>query len=60
MATKANLLTSEEKLDEAGISLVHSSRGGDITFHGPGQLICYPVFNLNHFQKDVGFYVSII
>ncbi len=54
---KSNLLASEEKLKEAGIALVHSSRGGDITFHGPGQLVCYPVLNLNHFQKDVGLYV---
>ncbi len=54
---RSNLLASEKKLREAGISLVNSSRGGDITFHGPGQLVCYLVLNLNHFQKDVGLYV---
>jgi lipoyl(octanoyl) transferase len=51
-------LTSEEKLlNECGIDIIDSSRGGDITFHGPGQLVCYPILNLNDFKKDVGSYV---
>ena len=54
---RQNLLSSEETLKEKGIELVQSNRGGDITFHGPGQLVCYPVFNLAIFGKDLGNFV---
>jgi lipoyl(octanoyl) transferase len=52
-----NLLTPEAVLEKYGIELVNSNRGGDITLHGPGQLICYPVFNLNFFKKDLTLFV---
>jgi len=52
-----NLLASKESLQEQGIELVQSNRGGDITFHGPGQLVCYPIFNLIHFGKDLTSFV---
>jgi lipoate-protein ligase B len=52
-----NLLTSESALKKHGIELINSNRGGDITLHGPGQLICYPVFNLNFFKKDLPLFV---
>jgi len=52
-----NLLTPESVLEEKGIELINSNRGGDITLHGPGQLICYPVFNLNFFKKDLTLFV---
>ncbi|MCL4415749.1 MAG: lipoyl(octanoyl) transferase LipB [Actinobacteria bacterium] len=48
-----NLLAGKESLKEQGIELVQSNRGGDITFHGPGQLVCYPIINLTHFEKDL-------
>ncbi len=54
---KENLLASKESLDKQGIELIQSNRGGDITFHGPGQLICYPIFNLTHLGKDLTLFV---
>jgi lipoyl(octanoyl) transferase len=45
-AKPANVLTSSEQLGREGIEVVRTSRGGDVTFHGPGQLVGYPVFRL--------------
>lgn len=42
----SNLLMSEERLKEIGASYYHINRGGDITYHGPGQLVGYPIFDL--------------
>ncbi|MCD4670971.1 MAG: lipoyl(octanoyl) transferase LipB [Actinomycetia bacterium] len=52
-----NLLTPENDLTDLGIELIRSNRGGDITLHGPGQIICYPVFNLKFFGKDLNLFV---
>lgn len=52
-----NLLTSASSLKNLGIELNSSNRGGDITLHGPGQIICYPVFNLKFFGKDLNLFV---
>lgn len=52
-----NLLTSKNRLRKLGIELIDSNRGGDITLHGPGQIVCYPVFNLTHFGKDLSLFV---
>ena len=54
---RGNILCSEEALKEQGIELIQSNRGGDVTFHGPGQLVCYPVFDLSYFEKDLGKFV---
>jgi lipoate-protein ligase B len=43
-----NLLITDKQLDERGISLYHTDRGGDITFHCPGQLVVYPIMNIKH------------
>jgi lipoate-protein ligase B len=48
-----NLLVSEGELREKGISLCRVNRGGNITFHGPGQLVGYPILNLKDHSQDV-------
>lgn len=55
-----NLLASGEILDRAGISLEHTNRGGDITYHGPGQIVCYPIIDLRDWKRDVVAYVRAI
>lgn len=52
-----NLLASQERLAEMGVEVVESDRGGDITFHGPGQLVAYPIVRLNGHGLSVGGYV---
>ena len=52
-----NLLVDEPGLKKQGIELVQSNRGGDVTFHGPGQIVCYPVFGLSYFDKDITSFV---
>jgi lipoyl(octanoyl) transferase len=55
-----NLLAPTEVLDRAGITLHHINRGGDITYHGPGQLVGYPILDLREWKRDVGQYVRTI
>ncbi|MCH7494668.1 MAG: lipoyl(octanoyl) transferase LipB, partial [Candidatus Marinimicrobia bacterium] len=52
-----NLLVDEEYLNSNGIKLQHIRRGGDITYHGPGQLVAYPILNLNNYYKDLHRYL---
>lgn len=53
----ANLLLNEEQLKEKGISFFKSNRGGDITFHGPGQIVGYPIIDLEAFKPDIRWYM---
>ena len=55
-----NLLLNEKQLAGRGIEFHKSSRGGDITYHGPGQLVGYPVFDLDEFYHDVHKFVRDI
>jgi lipoyl(octanoyl) transferase len=48
-----NLLLTEQDYNQRGIKLQKTERGGDVTYHGPNQLVIYPIFNLNHFGKDL-------
>lgn len=52
-----NLVASREQLEKLGVDLVETDRGGDITFHGPGQLVAYPIVRLNDHRLSVGAYV---
>lgn len=52
-AKKEHLLVPEEKLREKGIEVYEIERGGDVTYHGPGQIVGYPLLNLRFWQKDV-------
>jgi len=59
-ANRANLLVSEHVLHQKGVELQPTNRGGDITYHGPGQIVGYPIVNLNHIKRDVGWYVRTL
>ncbi len=52
-----NLLIPEALLKERGVSFYHTNRGGDITYHGPGQITGYPVFDLEHWQLGLKQYI---
>lgn len=55
-----NLCVSREQLRSAGIRLVHAERGGDITYHGPGQLVAYPIVRLTSTGKGVADFVTAL
>ena len=50
---EANLLSDEDSLRQAGVEVFYIERGGDVTYHGPGQLLAYPLFDLNHWGNDL-------
>jgi lipoyl(octanoyl) transferase len=54
---RENLLASEDLLRCRGVEFHHSNRGGDITYHGPGQIVGYPILDLNGIRRDVVWYV---
>jgi len=55
-----NLLVNSDTLQRVGIEVVRTDRGGDITYHGPGQIVGYPILNLNNHGKDIKAYVQNI
>jgi lipoyl(octanoyl) transferase len=52
-----NVLAGAEILGRAGIAFHPTDRGGDVTYHGPGQLVGYPILDLRDWKRDVGAYV---
>ncbi len=55
-----NLIAGEEILSRSGIDFHHTNRGGDVTYHGPGQVVGYPIVDLSEWQRDVHAYVRAV
>ena len=56
----SNLLLSEEQLKDKGATFYKINRGGDITYHGPGQIVGYPILDLDNFFTDIHKYLSFL
>ncbi len=56
----SNLLLNKEGLKARGILFIHIDRGGDITYHGPGQIVGYPIVDLDNFTNDIHRYLRLL
>ena len=56
----SNLLIDEKAMAEKGITFHKTNRGGDITYHGPGQIVGYPVLDLDNFTPDIRLYMRLL
>ncbi len=59
-ALAEHLLMAPARLVESGAEVVETDRGGDVTFHGPGQLVAYPIFDLAGWRKDLHAYLRAL
>jgi lipoyl(octanoyl) transferase len=59
-AALQHLLATESVLRQKGVELHHTNRGGDITYHGPGQLVGYPILHLAAIRRDIGWYMRML
>jgi lipoyl(octanoyl) transferase len=57
---RGHLLASEHVLKQKGVELHATDRGGDVTYHGPGQIVGYPILNLGAIRRDVVWYVRML
>lgn len=54
----SEIFLPKPELQKRGIEVVDIKRGGKVTFHGPGQVVIYPILNLNHFKKSIKWYIE--
>ncbi len=59
-ADKDNILLSEKELQDRGIQICSADRGGDVTYHGPGQIVAWPIFDLRTLGKDIHRYLRML
>ena len=59
-AKRENVLATDEHLAAQNVELHSTNRGGDVTYHGPGQLVGYPIMNLKEWEQDVAAYVRAL
>lgn len=59
-ASRSHLLVDESVLGKEGIKVYEIERGGDITYHGPGQIVGYPIINLNFWKRDVHLFLHAL
>lgn len=57
---EGNMLLNEQQLERVGAELFHIDRGGDITYHGPGQLVCYPILHLQDYHLGLKEYLHLL
>lgn len=55
-----NILVDDERLNDMDVKLYTADRGGDVTYHGPGQLVIWPVLDLKNFYKDIHRYIRML
>ena len=60
VADKENLISTQKQLNDLGIKVYNIDRGRDITYHGPGQIVGYPIINLNNWRKDTHAYLRAL
>ncbi|HHZ64429.1 MAG TPA: lipoyl(octanoyl) transferase LipB [Flavobacteriales bacterium] len=58
--SESNLLLDKKQLEDRGANFYKINRGGDITYHGPGQIVGYPIFDLDNFFTDIGKYLRFL
>jgi lipoate-protein ligase B len=56
-SSRTNVVATDERLAELGVEIVETGRGGDVTYHGPGQLVGYPIFLLRQEERDLHVYL---
>ncbi|MCK5861880.1 MAG: lipoyl(octanoyl) transferase LipB [Candidatus Hydrogenedentes bacterium] len=59
-ALRDHVLCDSKKLTQEKVDIITTDRGGDVSYHGPGQLVAYPVFNLHQWQPSVDWYLRTL
>ncbi len=59
-ADSAHVLATSDRLGRMGIAVEETDRGGDVTYHGPGQVVAYPILDLREWRRDVGAYLRAL